>query len=69
MQEPLENYAGVICLRLNLRQMIDKVAARTTDVCFQTYGRAPDVEFVGDTGAEFAYIPVRYGLRNVELLR
>eukprot|EP01103_Thecamoeba_quadrilineata_P003240 TRINITY_DN13037_c0_g1_i1.p1 TRINITY_DN13037_c0_g1~~TRINITY_DN13037_c0_g1_i1.p1 ORF type:complete len:424 (+),score=68.27 TRINITY_DN13037_c0_g1_i1:52-1323(+) len=62
-------YVGVINPRCNIASCLQSAVAKASDVCHQTYGFIPKVEFKGDLTATLPYIPAHLEFICFEILK
>lgn len=64
-----EGYIGLVCTDLDIADAVEFAGQRTTQVCSETYGVAPEVKISGDLHATLAYIPSHLDYMLYEILK
>mmetsp|Transcript_48787 Transcript_48787/g.156255 ORF Transcript_48787/g.156255 Transcript_48787/m.156255 type:complete len:194 (+) Transcript_48787:507-1088(+) len=64
-----EGYIGIVCTELEIKGALDFAVERTKQVCYQTYGRSPEVVLEGDVRAVAPYVTAHLDYMLFELLK
>eukprot|EP00128_Syssomonas_multiformis_P003866 Colp12_sorted_trinity150504_noHs@6625 len=64
-----DNFIGIVCTNLHPKQVIERVAEITTEMCEHKYGIAPRVVLDGHLDTAFSYIPFHLEYSMLELLK
>mmetsp|Transcript_34873 Transcript_34873/g.79531 ORF Transcript_34873/g.79531 Transcript_34873/m.79531 type:complete len:394 (-) Transcript_34873:217-1398(-) len=64
-----EHYTGVICSKTSPLQCMKRAEALSAELCRETYGVSPEVEYSGELECTFTYIPFHLEYQCVELLK
>lgn len=66
---PREDHIGMVCLKTSPSEMIHSAGETVQTICFDKYGRAPQVEISGRLDLTFPYIPTYLHYILLELLK
>ena len=71
LQNRRQNFVGIVCTQLDLREAVDFAFRKAQQVCVETYGVSPEMRVRGDQGddAIISYVPAHLDYMLFELMK